>query len=192
MTSGFAPRCRGERWRRARWQRARATTADASGRPPGRRRRRGGQEASRLMARRGYTAVFRARGDFTDLMGRAHMAAQGVCLELCLSREGCPRLSSRAFLCKEHHVALHLHVRIRVRRTSRQSLRLHLRLDPRRVPRAGPDQPRRVRDAVQERHGGARRRDHDERQARLRAGSSARRSRRSATPTRPSRSATRR
>ena len=65
---------------------------------------------------------------------------------------------------------LPLHLRIGLRRPSRQGRRPDLRRDPRRDLRAGPALARRRRDAVQHRPGRARRRDHDQRARRLHPG----------------------
>jgi hypothetical protein len=65
-----------------------------------------------------YTGPFRARGDFTDLMGRASSAEAAHSSDgekLYLSREPGPAtMSAGLFVFEEQHVAFYVHVRISV------------------------------------------------------------------------------
>src|SRR5688500_10866363 len=90
--------------------------------------------------------------------GPAEALAEAETPDIYLSREPGPATAIvRAFsVPEEHHVAFYVYVRICVRRSPRQGRRLHLRLRRRRLFRAGSEEPRRVRDLGQERHGGPR------------------------------------
>ena len=78
-----------------------------------------------------------------------------------------PRTAGRStvgrYTPRDHEPGLSVLVRIRHRGTPRQARRPDLRRGPGRDPRGGPGQPRRVRDAGDDRARHRRRRDHDRR-----------------------------
>ena len=120
---------------------------------------------------------FILRGDFPDLTGRAtgarlppHPSKSQGDHQPATNTVGGFFFFRRRSMRRRSHELIHVQLGIGQRRSPRQGLRLHRRLDSRRASGGRSEQPRRLRSAVQERTGRARRRDHVAHDRRLRAG----------------------